>query len=124
MTKWPVKLDGSVRAQAMAFLQKLSTDDKTPGLHVEPIAHSADSRVRTGRVNQFWRAVMFRLDSGGEPHYVIHGVWPHDDAIDVARKVRLSMNPINGLPQFEAVDPPAAPAPSTPPPAVTTPEVG
>ena len=52
MSKWPVKLDGSVRAQAMTFLQKLSTDDTTPGLHVEPIAHSTDSRVRTGRVNQ------------------------------------------------------------------------
>ena len=37
MTKWPVKLDGSVRSQAMAFLQKLSADDTTPGLHVEPI---------------------------------------------------------------------------------------
>src|SRR5206468_1426263 len=57
MTKWPVKLDGSVRAQAMTFLQKLSADDTIPGLHVEPIAHSADPRVRTGRVSQFWRAV-------------------------------------------------------------------
>ena len=113
MTKWPVKLDGSVRSQAMAFLQKLSADDTTPGLHVEPIANSADPRVRTGRVNQFWRAVMFRLDGDGERHYVIHGVWPHDDAIDVARKVRLAMNPINGLPQIDEVAPPA--------PAVTVP---
>ncbi len=111
MTKWPVKLDGSVRSQAMAFLQKLSTDDTVPGLHVEPIAHSADPRVRTGRVSQFWRAVMFRLDAGGEPHYVIHGVWPHDDAIDVARKVRLHMNPINGLPQIDDATPLPAPAP-------------
>ena len=111
MTKWPVKLDGSVRSQAMAFLQKLSSDDTTPGLHVEPIANSADPRVRTGRVSQFWRAVMFRLDGDGERHYVIHGVWPHDDAIDVARKVRLHMNPINGLPQIDEVTPPpAAPA--------------
>ncbi|CAM3470442.1 UvrD-helicase domain-containing protein [Occultella aeris] len=102
MTKWPVKLDGSTRGKAMAFLQKLSADDTTPGLHVEPIQQSADSRVRTGRVDQFWRAVMFRLDSDGETHYVIHGVWPHDDAIDVAKRVRLKVNPINGLPQIEA----------------------
>lgn len=112
MTKWPVKLDGSVRAQAMAFLQKLSTDDTLPGLHVEPIQNSADPRVRTGRVNQFWRAVMFRLDAGGEPHYVIHGVWPHDDSIDVARSAVLSMNPINGLPRIETVVVPS-PAPGT-----------
>lgn len=112
MTKWPVRLDGSVRSQAMAFLQKLSADDTTPGLHVEPINNSADPRVRTGRVSQFWRAVMFRIDGSGEHHYVIHGVWPHDDAIDVARKVRLTMNPINGLPQIDAIAAPPPPVPA------------
>jgi superfamily I DNA/RNA helicase len=109
MTKWPVKLDGSVRAKAMAFLQKLSADDTSAGLHVEPIHHAADPRVRTGRVDQFWRAVMFRLDGDGENHYVIHGVWPHDDAIGVARRVRLKVNPINGLPQIEEAAPVAQP---------------
>ncbi|MFG1610902.1 UvrD-helicase domain-containing protein [Actinoplanes sp. NPDC049265] len=122
MTKWPVKIDGSVKAKAMTFLQKLSADDTTPGLHLEPIAGAADPRVRTGRVDLFWRAVMFRLDGAGESHYVIHGVWPHDDAIAVASRVRLKVNPINGLPQIEQVrleraepaahpvDPPVAPA--------------
>lgn len=106
MTKWPVKLDGSVRAKAMTFLQKLSADDTIPGLHIEPIQHAADPRVRTGRVDQFWRAVLFRLDGdGGTTHYVVHGVWPHDDAITVARKVRLRVNPVNGLPQIEEINP-------------------
>lgn len=103
MTKWPTEIDGSVRSKAMSFLQKLSGDDTLPGLHVEPIALAVDPRVRTGRVDQFWRAVMFRLDHGGEAHYVIHGVWPHDDAIEVAKKVRLTVNPINGLPTIESV---------------------
>ena len=111
MTKWPVKLDGSVRSKVMAFLQKLTHDDTTPGLHVEPINGSADPRVRTGRVDQFWRAVMFRLDGNGERHYIIHGVWPHDDAIAVAGSVRLTMNPINGLPQIDEATPVPAPAP-------------
>ncbi|ODU05909.1 MAG: DNA helicase UvrD [Pseudonocardia sp. SCN 72-86] len=114
MTKWPVKLDGSVRSKAMAFLQKLSTDDTALGLHVEPIQGAADSRVRTGRVDDFWRAVMFRIDGGGERHYVVHGVWPHDDANKVAARVTLTVNPINGLPQIEAAVPadPMQPAPS------------
>ncbi|WP_018216027.1 UvrD-helicase domain-containing protein [Salinispora vitiensis] len=119
MTKWPVKIDGSVKAKAMTFLQKLSADDTVPGLHVEPIIGAADSRVRTGRVDQFWRAVMFRLDGAGESHYVIHGVWPHDDAIAVAERVSLKVNPINGLPQIEEAEPVAPPpagslAPSRP----------
>ncbi|WP_229070996.1 UvrD-helicase domain-containing protein [Actinoplanes sp. DH11] len=119
MTKWPVRLDGSVKAKAMTFLQKLSADDTTPGLHVEPISNAADARVRTGRVDQFWRAVMFRLEGQGESHYVIHGVWPHDDAIAVAGRVRLKVNPINGLPQIEETTP--APAPVIPPPVTPAP---
>lgn len=125
MTRWPVKLDGSVRSKAMAFLQKLSADDTTPGLHVEPIANAADSRVRTGRVDQFWRAVMFRIDGDGERHYVVHGVWPHDDAIEVAGRVRLKVNPINGLPQIDEAVPvgsvPVVPGPVVPAPVVEQP---
>lgn len=115
MTKWPVKIDGSVKAKAMTFLQKLSADDTTPGLHVEPITNATDPRVRTGRVDQFWRAVMFRLDGEGESHYVIHGVWPHDDAIAVASRVRLKVNPINGLPQIEETQPAPTVVPADPP---------
>lgn len=109
MGKLASKLDGSIRGKAMAFLQKLSADDTAPGLHVEPIQNAVDPRVRTGRVDDSWRAVMFRLDSNGERHYVIHGIWPHDDANAVAERVRLSVNPINGLPQIDEIAPPAAP---------------
>lgn len=121
MGKLASKIDGSIRGKAMVFLQKLSADDTTPGLHVEPIQHAVDPRVRTGRVDEFWRAVMFRLDGDGETHYVIHGIWAHDDAIAVARRVRLRVNPINGLPQIDevaqpSVMPPVEP-PVTPPPA-------
>ncbi|SCG72932.1 UvrD/REP helicase N-terminal domain-containing protein [Micromonospora echinaurantiaca] len=105
MGKLASKIDGSIRGKAMAFLQKLGVDDTTAGLHVEPINDCADPRVRTGRVDDFWRAVMFRLDGDGETHYVIHGIWPHDDAIAVARRVRLKVNPINGLPQIDEITP-------------------
>ncbi|MDQ2587312.1 UvrD-helicase domain-containing protein [Saccharothrix yanglingensis] len=117
MGKLASKIDGSIRAKAMTFLQKLGADDTTPGLHVEPIQKASDPRVRTGRVDGSWRAVMFRLDSGGERHYVIHGIWPHDDANAVAQRVRLSVNPINGLPQIEEITVPVVPVtPGTTPP--------
>ncbi|MBQ1050800.1 AAA family ATPase [Micromonospora sp. C51] len=120
MGKLASKIDGSVRGKAMSFLQKLGADDTTPGLHIEPIQHSADPRVRTGRVDEFWRAVMFRLDGDGDTHYVIHGIWPHDDAIATAQRVRLKVNPINGLPQVEEIEPAFVPVP--PPSATTDPE--
>ena len=121
MTKWPVRVDGSVRSKAMEFLQKLATDDTTLGLHVEPIKNSADPRVRTGRVDQFWRAVMFCLDDGGERHYVVHGVFDHDAATKIAGRITLTVNPVNGFPQISEVTPRVEPtirsAPPTPAPA-------
>jgi superfamily I DNA/RNA helicase len=107
-------LDGSVKAKFMTFLQKLAADDTTPGLHIEPLKMAADARVRTGRVDDHWRAVLFRLDNNGEAHYVVHGVWNHDDAIAIATKTRLTVNPVNGLPQFEDAPTPVAADYSTP----------
>lgn len=90
--------DKDLKARIHTFLGKLGDDDTTLGLHIEPIANSADERVRTGRVNDFWRAVMFRIDPPiGERHYIYVGTWPHDDAIEKARKVTLSVNPVNGV---------------------------
>lgn len=98
-------LDPSVKRKAYAFLEKLQESDELPGLHIEPIVGSVDPRVRTGRVDDNYRCVMFKITAGAEPFYVIHGVWPHDKANAIAAKVRLSMNPINGVPEIaRAVD--------------------
>ena len=94
-------LDGSVRSKAFAFLVKLAADDRSPGLHIEPITNSVDPRARTGRVDDFWRAVLYRLDpAGGQTTYVHEGIYPHDDAIVRAKTRRLRMNPVNGMPEF------------------------
>lgn len=106
--------DGALKKKAWTFLEKLQEDDTTPGLHIEPINGSIDPRVRTGRVDGFWRAVLFKLTGQGDTHYVFHGIWAHDDAIAVAKKVTLKQNPINGMPVIEEIAVPAptpAPAP-------------
>lgn len=121
------KLDGNIKAQTMSFLMKLAQDDTLPGLHIEPINNSKDSRVRTGRVTQFYRAVLFKLQGAGEgAYYLFAGVWPHDDAIAEAKKAYLEINPTNGLPEIlratdEVEESPGAPAPAaTTEPAVTS----
>ena len=53
-----------LKKKAFAFLEKLSTDDTAPGLHIEPIVNSADPRVRTGRVDQGFRAVLHKIPHG------------------------------------------------------------
>jgi superfamily I DNA/RNA helicase len=94
--KLATKMDGSVKAAVWSFLEKLNEDDTLPGLHIEPIKQAADPRVRTGRVNQDLRAVLFKLTGEGDPHYLFHGVWPHDEAIAKASTLTLTLNPING----------------------------
>jgi superfamily I DNA/RNA helicase len=112
MTKVASKLDPSVKKKAYTFLEKLAEDDSLPGLHIEPINHSADPRVRTGRVDQFYRAVLFKIPNGGDTTYVFHGIWPHDDAIGVAKTTVLRVNPVNGVTEIRTVRPDLAPAPT------------
>ena len=117
MSKPASKLEPSLKKKAYAFLEKLGEDDTSPGLHIEPITHSADDKVRTGRVDQFYRAVLFRLPSKGEPIYVFYGIWPHDDAIAVAKKTRLAVNPVNGVTEITTLaeaPPPVQPVSPTP----------
>src|SRR5690349_15050189 len=37
--------------------------------------------------------------------YVYLGVWPHDDAIDFAKKARLQVNPVNGIAELLLSEP-------------------
>jgi superfamily I DNA/RNA helicase len=95
------KIDGSIKNRVLDFLQKLQLDDTTPGLHIEPMVNPRDKRVRTGRVTDEWRAVLFRMDVDGGPHYVYYGTWHHDEAIKVARSTVLKLNLSLGAPEFE-----------------------
>lgn len=97
ITKLASKLEPALKKKAFAFLEKLSDDPSLPGLHIEPINNSADSRVRTGRVDQGYRAVLFKLTTSDSVDYVFHGIWPHDDAIEVAQKAVLKLNPVSGV---------------------------
>ena len=112
MSKPASKLEPSLKKKAYAFLEKLGEDDTSLGLHIEPIANSADDKVRTGRVDQFYRAVLFRMPGKGEPTYVFYGIWPHDEAIAVAKKTRLTWNPVNGVTEITTVAEAPAPVPA------------
>ena len=91
------RLESALRAKAYSFLEKLGENDTTPGLHIEKMHNPADPRVRTGRVDQGNRAVVFKVKGGENAHYVYIGTWPHDEAIDIARSRVLRVNPITGV---------------------------
>ena len=96
-TKDATAKDPSLRAKIGPFISKLSTMSTSSGLHLEPIHGSRDRRVRTARVTDFYRAVLFELTADGEVVYVIHGIWPHDEAIKIAESVTVHVNPRNGI---------------------------
>lgn len=97
MSRPASKLEPAIKKKAYAFLEKLGDDDTTNGLHIEPIANSADARVRTGRVDDSYRAVLFRVPQEQSVVYVFHGIWPHNEAIEVAKRTILKLNPVNGI---------------------------
>ncbi|MDO5092508.1 MAG: AAA family ATPase [Propionibacteriaceae bacterium] len=102
LTKQHDALDGSVKQKVMTFLEKLAADDAAPGLHIEPVRNAADPRTRTGRVDLNYRALLFKL-TGETTTYVLHGVYPHDQAYEKAQITRLRVNPVNGITDFTTV---------------------
>lgn len=98
------KMEKSIKGKAMEFLMKLDADPTSSGLHIEPIKQSADRRFRTGRVDKFWRAVLFKLVGKSGVSWVVYGVYPHDDAINLARNLKLDVNPTNGVTEITLVD--------------------
>ncbi len=121
------QLEKDVKAMAYEFLTKLAVDDTTPGLHIEKINNAVDPRVRTGRVNIQYRAVLYRLaNEGTQATYLLAGVWNHDDAIKYAQTHKLQVNPVNGVAELiqetqpeptaveEEVSTPSAPAKTVP----------
>ncbi|WP_432560413.1 3'-5' exonuclease [Granulicoccus sp. GXG6511] len=105
LTKRGRNADPSIRKLEMAFLDKLTADDALPGLHIEPINNSADPRARTGRVNDNFRAVLFRLDQNGSPVYIYYGAYPHDEGTALAQRMTLTINPLNGIPEIRETEP-------------------
>ncbi|GAA4847109.1 3'-5' exonuclease [Luteimicrobium xylanilyticum] len=90
-------LDPAVHAKVSAFLGKLREDDTAPGLHIEKI-NGADPLIRTGRVNQQWRALLVRVQgTDGPPHYIYLGTYNHDEAIALAKTHRVEINQTNGV---------------------------
>lgn len=87
------KLEPPVRQKVRELPDKFE-DATHSGVHLEKLNAARDDRVRTVRVDQFWRGVVVRL---GEGRYALLRVLAHDDAIDWATRQRFGVNPVTGL---------------------------
>ncbi|SNR52199.1 UvrD-helicase domain-containing protein [Actinomadura mexicana] len=65
------------------------------GLHLEKLHGGADPRIRTIRIDRFWRGVVLAPESGDI--YCLLRVLPHDDAIAYATSRRFTVNQVLGV---------------------------
>ncbi len=88
-----LRVDGSMKARAWDFMMKLNNDPDAVGLDLKMPQNVVDRRVRTARVDQNFRAVLFALPND---MLVMAAIKPHDEAYEYAGSVRLEINAANG----------------------------
>ena len=91
-----LELDGSVKAKAWDFLGKLTANADLTGLDLKKPKNPTDPRVRTARVDQQYRAVMFAVGEHPEPMWLLAAVKNHDEAYELAATIVAGVNPANG----------------------------
>src|SRR5688572_8803327 len=76
------------------FTTKFQTDPKSAAINYEKIHGVKDSKVRTVRIDQKYRAVILHPDQGDV--YILTWVDNHDEAMAWAAKRTFDINPVTG----------------------------
>jgi hypothetical protein len=87
------KLDRPVQQRVYDAFAKFE-EASHAGAHLEKINNALDPRLRSIRIDQFWRGVVLAPESGDT--YTLLKVLPHDDAYAWARRHRVSVNRATG----------------------------
>src|ERR1700751_366950 len=88
------KLEKSVQNAVKDAIDKF-TEHTYAGLHLEKLHKAKDDRIRTIRIDQFWRGVVLAPDSGDT--YSLIRVLPHEKAIDYAASHKFPVNHALGV---------------------------
>src|SRR5215472_12542865 len=88
------KLGKPVQSAVEAAMSKFG-EHTYAGVHLEKLQHSKDDRIRTIRIDSFWRGVVLAPESGYT--YCLITVLPHDKAISYATGHRFTVNEALGV---------------------------
>lgn len=102
------KLPSSVHTKVLKWAILFQTDPKSPGINYEKIHASRDANLKSVRIDQDWRGIVFKPDSGDV--YVLMYVDHHDEAYRWAERRKLAINPVTGAMQVVLVQEVATPA--------------
>lgn len=95
------KLPKNVHSKVMQWAIKFQTDPKSPGINYENILGARDSNLKSVRIDNDWRGIVFKPNSGDV--YVLLYVAHHDDAYRWAENRKLAVNPVTGAMQMVIV---------------------
>lgn len=107
------KLPSTVHANIVKWALKFQQNPKAPGMNYEVIRRAKDPNLRSVRIDQDWRGIVFR-PPGGDLFILLH-VDKHDEAYRWAERRKLAVNPATGAIQIvnlEAVEAVPEPGPT------------
>jgi superfamily I DNA/RNA helicase len=103
------RLPSSVQSRVLKWALKFQGDPTSPGINYETIKGARDKNLRSIRIDQDWRGIVFKPDKGDV--YVLMYVDKHDDAYRWAETRRVAINPVTGAMQLFAVEEKVEPIP-------------
>ena len=101
-------LPNSVQGKVLKWALKFQNDPTANGIHYETIKAVRDKSLRSIRIDQDWRGIVFKPDKGDV--YVLMYVDKHDDAYRWAENRRVAINPVTGALQVFATESVVEPA--------------
>jgi superfamily I DNA/RNA helicase len=96
------KLPSSIQSKVLKWALRFQSDPTSNGINYETIKGARDNNLRSVRIDQDWRGIVFKPDKGDV--YVLMYVDKHDDAYRWAETRRVAINPVTGAMQLFAVE--------------------
>lgn len=96
------KLPSNIQAKIMKWAFLFQTDPKSPSINYEKINAAIESNLKSVRIDQDWRGIVFKPDVGDV--YVLLHVDRHDQAYRWAARRKLTINPVTGAMQMVVIE--------------------
>src|SRR6185437_8335428 len=96
------KLPAVVQGKLLKWALNFQSDPTSPGINYESINGSRDKNLKSIRIDQDWRGIVFKPANGDV--YVLMYADKHDEAYRWAKDRRVAVNPATGAIQVFAVE--------------------
>lgn len=92
----------SVQGKILKWAIRFQSDPMSPGINYEKINTARDPNLKSVRIDQDWRGIVFKPSQGDV--YVLLYVDHHDDAYHWAESRKIAINPVTGAMQIIATE--------------------